>query len=205
MFNRGELLAVHCYEQEKIGIGGSASARRGVDHPTVKSHVMTIGKNLGWHGSLMVDYLYDEHTDCISYIEANPRPGETMNATLSNVNLVDLLVQLALKETVDPVRNPRYGVLTHSALAVLLGIADRSSSRWSILKETWQMTLRIGDYRNSQEDLTPIATDPLSMIPLFAVLTALLKQPSKGHALAAKAVHSYSLDRRAVAIIHSDL
>ena len=56
------------------------------------------GQALQWHGPLTLDYLFDQETGRPTYIEANPRLVEPMNATLSGVNLADLTVRVALGE-----------------------------------------------------------------------------------------------------------
>ncbi len=205
VFDNGNLLNVHSYEQKKAGIGGSASARVSVHHPMVKNDLARIGEKLHWHGSLMVDYLYDPLQNSVSYIEANPRPGETMNATLSGINFVRMLVDLALGKKQIPVEAQKYGVATHSALAVLLGKADQTSSRLAILKEIWKITFKVGEYRESREDLTPILEDWPSLIPLLVVLITLLIQPRRVHQLSAKAIQRYSLDARAVSFINANV
>jgi hypothetical protein len=70
----------------------------------------------------MLDYLFDQDTGQPAYIEANPRMGETMNATLSGVNLADLVVRVSLQPSSLPVASPSQpGVQSHILMAVLLG------------------------------------------------------------------------------------
>lgn len=203
VFDRGQLLAIHMYEQTKEGVGGSASARIAVDHEVVRQHVERIGTYLNWHGSLMIDYLYDATSNEVAYIEANPRPGETMNATLSGVNLIEILVEVAMGERPSQPLNRQVGTLSHSGIAVLLGIAERKVSRWAILKEAMKMMFKLGDYHHSEEDLTPIRKDWPSVIPLLVVFFTLLLRPASSKLLSAKTVNRYSLGTRAVSIINS--
>jgi len=68
----------------------------GVDRPVVRQHFEKIGQALAWHGSLSIDYFWDERTGQPSYIDANPRITEPMNAVVNGINLADLQVQLSL-------------------------------------------------------------------------------------------------------------
>lgn len=203
VFDHGCLLALHMYEQRKFGVGGSASARIAVDHPTVREHMRRIGTHLHWHGSLMIDYLYDATRSEVAYIEANPRPGETMNATECGVNLVEILVKIATEEEIAPISSQRIGTLSHSGIAVLLGIAERSGSRLAIIKELVKMMFHLGDYKHSKEDLTPIIKDWPSLVPMLVVFFTLIMRPSYVRVLASKTVNRYSLGARAVSIIRS--
>ena len=53
----------------------------------------------------MLDYLYDMANGRPAYIDANPRIGETVNATLSGLNLCELLVQVSRGGAVAPPGN----------------------------------------------------------------------------------------------------
>jgi hypothetical protein len=101
----------------------------------------------------MLDYLFDQETGQPAYIEANPRLGETMNATLSGVNLADLLVRLSHQPSSLPVSGPSQpGVQSHILLAVLLGMATRGKSRFALFCEVIQALVRRGQYAQSQEE-----------------------------------------------------
>lgn len=76
LFCHGELLSSHSYEIRSEGVGGSASAKVGANHPKVREHLRLLGKHLDWHGPLMLDYIYDQAAEQPYYIEANPRPGK---------------------------------------------------------------------------------------------------------------------------------
>ncbi len=203
VFNHGSLLAVHMYEQSKYGVGGSASARIAIDHPVVREHMQKIGAHLQWHGSLMIDYLFDSTSNQVAYIEANPRPGETMNATESGVNLIQMLVRIAMEDVPSPVLGERIGIRSHSGIAVLLGIAQRSGSRWAIFKESVKMMFKQGEYRHSKEDLTPVMKDWPSVVPMLVIFFTLMMRPSSVEVLSAKTIGRYSLGVRAVSIIRS--
>ena len=100
IFDHGRLIAAHCYRQTAVGVGGSAAARIGIPRPFILQHLMKIGQALKWHGSLMLDYLFDDSNGQIAYIDPNPRMGETMNATFHGINIADLVVRLSLGEVI---------------------------------------------------------------------------------------------------------
>lgn len=147
LFDHGELFSVHHYELRSEGVGGSASAKVGVNHPKVREHIRLIGKHLKWHGPLMLDYIYDHTTQQPYYIEANPRIGETMNATFSGTNLVELLVRLSRGDLNIKHPNPQYGIRTHSLIAILIGdAAAGGGGRRRLLVEIIQAILKINIY-----------------------------------------------------------
>ena len=171
VFAQGHLLALHCTQTRGVSVGGGHAARMGVDHPQVREHLVTLGQALGWHGPLALDYLFDETSGQLSYIEANPRLVEPMNAVLSGVNLADLTVQVALgvAGSTDKIARGAAGKRSHSLMALLLGSADHGGSRRDLLRAIAQAMAGRGIFAESTEDLTPFCTDPLSTIP-FAVV-----------------------------------
>ncbi|MGO9568487.1 MAG: hypothetical protein ACLP5H_13185 [Desulfomonilaceae bacterium] len=200
VFEQGRLAAVHCTSQQAEGIGGSQSARLGVDHPAVRHHLAMLGRHLDWHGALTLDYLFDVATGEPAYIEANPRLVEPMNAVMSGVNLAEILIRLSLGESFSkaPVKIGRFGVRSHSLLATLLGIADRGGSRLRLANESFSAILKHGAYRDSLEDLTPITTDWQSLIPMAFVGLQLLISPARAKQIAGHAVSTYALTQEAV-------
>jgi len=203
VFAHGHLLAVHCTQTRGVSVGGGHSARTGVDHPLVREHLVTLGQALTWHGPLALDYLVDEATGRPTYIEANPRLVEPMNATLSGVNLADLTVRVALGEVGAP-GDPRCGhsgIHSHSLLAILLGIADHGGSRRELLRTIIQDMRGRGIFAGSREDLTPLRVDPPSFIPLGVVSGQLLLRPRAAHHIATGTVNAYSLSAAAVETI----
>ena len=203
VFAYGHLLAVHCTRTRGVSVGGGHSARTGVDHPQVRDHLIALGRALAWHGPLVLDYLFDEASGCPSYIEANPRLVEPMNATLSGVNLADLTVRVALGEvgaSGDTQLGP-FGIRSHSLLAILLGVADHSGSRREVLCTIAEDILGRGLFAESREDLTPVRLDPPSLIPLGVVTGQLLLRPRTAHDIATGAVNAYSINAAAVETI----
>jgi predicted ATP-grasp superfamily ATP-dependent carboligase len=203
VFTHGHLLAVHCTQTRGVSVGGGHAARMGVDHPPVRDHLVMLGRALKWHGPLALDYLFDEATGTPTYIECNPRLVEPMNATLSGVNLADLTVRVALgEEGVSAISNSRQlGIRSHSLMALLLGVADHGASRWEVLHTIEEDLRGRGIFANSREDLTPLRSDPLSLIPLGVVTGQLLLHPRAAHHIATGAVNAYSLSAATVEAI----
>lgn len=203
VFAQGHLLAVHCTRTRGVSVGGGHAARLGVDHSQVREHLRVLGQALAWHGPLALDYLFDEATGHPTYIEANPRLVEPMNATLSGVNLADLTVRVALGELEadDPTLSGYAGRRSHSLLAILLGIAAQGGSRRKLLGTIVQDLRGLGIFAQSREDLTPIRTDPPSLIPLGVVTGQLLLRPSVARHISTGTVNTYSLTAAAVETI----
>jgi hypothetical protein len=207
VFAHGRLLAVHCTQARGESVGGGHAARTGVDHPEVRDHLVTLGRALAWHGPLALDYLFDAASGRPSYLEANPRLVEPMNAALSGVNLADLTVRVALGDaggSGDVVRG-RPGIRSHSLMAILLGVTDRGGAQRAPRREVLRTLLEDirgrGLFAGSREDLTPARMDPPSLIPLGVVIGLLLLDPRTAHHLATGAVNAYSLNAAAVETI----
>ena len=197
IFSHGQLIAAHCYQQRIEGVGGSASGRVSVRRPVVREHLQQLGRHLDWHGSLMIDYLYNEHTGQVAYIDPNPRMGETMNATLSGINLAEIMVRLSLNE-VPIVRNQStVGVQSHILLAVLLGLATRGGTRRDLLREVGLALFKQGQYEHSHEECAIVREDFFSLLPLVIVLGQLLINPKQGGKIAAKAIRNYAITSEA--------
>lgn len=198
LFNKGKLVGSHCYQLCSEGVGGSASARIGVNHPNVIKHVSEVGNKLNWHGCFMLDYIYNAQSGTPYYIEANPRPGETMNATLSGFNIVEMLTKLSLNELSNKSVELQFGIKTYSLMATLLGIGSRGGSRKEIIFEIIKVLSRSGNYKNSKEELTPIKKDFYSIVPLLFITLKLLVNPSSANEIAAKTIHNYSISENTV-------
>jgi hypothetical protein len=193
VFQHGRLLGAHCYQARALGVGGSARAREGVANPVVLEHLATLGARLNWHGALMLDYLFDPATGQPAYIDANPRIGETLNATLSGLNLAELLVQVSLGRTVAPPPPSRPGVRTHSVVTGLLGAAQRGQGRRHLLAELWRAWTRQGVYAGSRDELTRPREDPLSLVPAAFLSLRLLGNPRAAGRIVARTVENYGL------------
>jgi predicted ATP-grasp superfamily ATP-dependent carboligase len=198
VFQRGRLVGAHCYQSRAVGVGGSARARVGVHHPRVVGHLAQVGRHLNWHGALMLEYLFDPDSQALHYIEANPRIGETLNATLSGLNLCELLLQVSREEEVEPQPSPRPGVRTHSLVMGLMALAQQGQGRLPLVAELWRGLWHRGLYQDSQDEITWIRRDLLSMCPAGFVIGRLLLSPAAVHAIVQKTVDNYGLSEAAV-------
>ena len=200
LFDRGRMVAVHTSVQRASGIGGSAAARRSVDHPAPREHVATLGAALRWHGGITLDYLHEDGAP--QYIECNPRTVEPGNAAASGVNLPDLQVRLTLGEKLEP-RVGRAGVRTHGTLALVLGAAANGGGRRAVLGELGRALARRGTYAASAEQLTPVRADPPSLAPLAFVAGRVVLAPGAAADVAAAAVRRYAIEPEAVAALEA--
>ena len=191
LFDHGRLIAVHTSTQTAVGIGPSAAGRMSVNHPFAQRDIALVGKRLGWHGGLTMDYLFrdEEHF----YIECNPRTVEPANAAASGVNLPELQLALSLGEKIEGLRIGRPGVRTHSALVILLGTAAYRGTRKALIFEMLRLITHQGVYEKSCERLTPVFADLPSLIPLAMSATRSLMLPRSVERLASAAVKNYSI------------
>jgi hypothetical protein len=197
LFSHGRLIAVHTSELVGTGAGGSAAARLSVDHPGPRTDIERLGRYLNWHGGLTLGYLHtDGHP---AYIEANPRTVEPANAAASGVDLPGLTIAISRGDQLpaQPIVG-RAGVRTHGSLALMLGAAEREDSRRDPLGALLSGLTCRGSLRGSQEVLTPLRSDPLSVVPILVVAAQLLTRPGRAQALATAAVGDYALTPAAV-------
>lgn len=197
LFGHGRLIAVHTSELAGGGAGGSAAARISVDHPQPRRDIERLGQHLGWHGGLTLDYLHVDGVPC--YIEANPRTVEPANAAASGVDLPGLTIALSRGDALPaaPILG-RPGVRTHSTLALVIGAAERTGSRRAVLAALANGLPARGGLRGSREVLTPVRSDPVSVLPLLLVTARMLIQPRRASDLSASAVADYSVTPAAI-------
>ncbi|MGD0762669.1 MAG: hypothetical protein ABR929_05665 [Roseiarcus sp.] len=193
VFDRGRLLALHCTRRIREGARGGAAVKVGVDRPLVREHFERLGKALEWHAGLSIDYFWNEETGRPSYIDANPRITEPMNAVVNGLNVADMQVRLSLGERTPPRASTQMGRRSHNAIVALLGVAIRDRSRAAVIREAARVALRRGPYAMSREGMTPICRDPPSALPVAAVLIALLLNPRLAARLASMTIGDYSL------------
>jgi biotin carboxylase len=202
LFDHGRLIAVHTSVQVGTGIGGSAAARRSVDHPVPRRDVALLGEALGWHGGLTLDYMHRDGSP--QYIECNPRTVEPANACASGVNLPELQVRLTLGESFgSSARVGRAGVRTHGTIALLLGVAAARGTRRAVVGELARAALRHGPYRASAEQLTPVVRDPVSAVALAVVVARVLGSPTAAARVAGAAIARYSVTADTVSRLDS--
>ncbi len=191
LFDHGRLIAAHTSARSAEGVGHSAAGRVSVNHGFARHDVEKLGRHLGWHGGLTLDYLFDG--DHVKYIECNPRTVEPGNAAASGVDLPAAQARLSLGEHPAPVPPGRTGVRTHGAVAVLLGSARYAGTRRAVLGSAWNMAAGRDGFKGSREQLTPLWRDPPSALPLAAVLGRLLIRPRDAQGIAEAGVSAYSV------------
>ncbi|PRZ41165.1 hypothetical protein CLV47_11141 [Antricoccus suffuscus] len=200
LFDRGRLVAVHTSEKTGDGAGGSAAARLSVDHPEVRAHVARVGAHLRWHGGMTFDYFHVDGRP--QYIECNPRTVEPGNAAASGVDLPMLTIALGSGAPMaSTVAIGRAGVRTQSALALMLGAAERTGRRHASVATL--LKALTGRGYPDKEVLTPLRKDPKSALPLAIAAITVLRGPASVRALAAKVVAAYSVTPSAIDIVRS--
>ncbi len=208
VFQRGRLVGAHSYRVRRRGIGESPQAREGDRHPVVHEHLRKLGAHLGWHGALHLEYFLHGETSEVQYVEANPRIGETLNATLSGMNLCERLVRVSLGERLpdfdagSPDENSapmdaRPSARTHSLTSALLEIARTRQGRAALLREMWQAVRGRGVYAASEEELARF-DDCRSFLPMIYVYAQLLAAPGRADRIVDQAVRNVTLSEEAL-------
>jgi hypothetical protein len=169
----------------------------------VREHVARLGRHLGWHGALFIDYFYDRASGRPEYIEANPRIGETVNALLSGVNLPQLLVDVSRGQPPPPVPLGKTGVRSHSFMMILMSMAYDGCGRTALVREIRNHAAGRGIYEGSKDELTRPREDPLSRLPRFWIAAQLLAWPPIARRIVAKTVENYALPESAIESIKS--
>jgi len=203
VFCRGRLVGFHAYRQILEGAGGGDVIKESTLRPVVRSHLMSLGHCLDWHGALSVDYLLRASGETPLYIDCNPRLVEPINALLSGLDLADLLVRVSLGESPPAEADDRAGTRTHMAIQALLRCAVRGGSRLALLIECWRLVRAKEPYSGSREELTPLGWDWLSAIPLLVVLLRLLASPASAVGLSRRTSQSHQLNLDSVRVIHT--
>ncbi len=193
LYRRGKLVASHASALRLRGVGGSAVARESVDHPVVTEHMRRLGERLNWHGVLFADYFYDEASQTPYYIEANPRIGDSANATFSGAHICQQWVDVAMGRELRQTTPPLQGVRSHSAILILMSRAMDGASRRDLWREMLKQQHGADIYENSQDELTRVGDDWLSALPYFWVATRLLAQPAAAQKMVRSTVANYAL------------
>jgi len=184
VFCRGQLLGFHAFRQVMPGISGGEAIKESVSRPNIRTMLEAIGAKLAWHGGLSIDYLMPERGETPRLIDCNPRLVEPMSAYLAGSDLVSLLLLVSWGETPAPRPESRSGVRTHLAMQALLGLASRGGTRADLLRECFRLARHRKPYDGSQEEMTPVAADWLSALPLAMTAALLLARPGAASKLA---------------------
>lgn len=76
-------------------------------------------------------------------------------------------------------------------MALLLGTAEQTYSRWMIIKVLLQCLTKTDPRADSTEVLTPVLRDPLSIVPPLVIFFSLLINPHKVKSIASRTVENY--------------
>jgi biotin carboxylase len=184
VFCHGKLVGFHAFRAVAPGISGGEAIKQSVRRPMVREYLEKLGAALDWHGGLSIDYIMPDDGSAPLLIDCNPRLVEPFNAWASGIDLVTQLLRVSLGEQPAVLPEGRDGVLTHLAMLALLGVAARSGSRRAVAREFWRLLDHSGPYAGSVEELTPLAHDRLSAVPLATTLMMMLAAPSSAKNLA---------------------
>lgn len=191
VFDTGRLLAAHAVLRAAAGAQGGASHKRSVAEPALLDMITRLGGGLGWHGALSLDIICGPEGPVV--IDVNPRLVEPVNAALAGVDLPELMVCLASGQTTTVLPAGRAGVRTHQLIQAMLASAANGAGRRGVLAEVIQAAFHRGAYRDSTEELTPVAGDPSAAILAAGVSAVLLASPYRWRSLGGGSVGSYAL------------
>ncbi|WP_257167452.1 ATP-grasp domain-containing protein [Bradyrhizobium sp. SRS-191] len=197
--DRGRLIAHHACVRLREGVGGGASLKESIVLPTLAEMLARLVGALDWHGGLSMDVIIGDGGPVI--IDVNPRLVEPANALAAGVDLVGAMLDAAAGAQAPEQPAGVAGVRTRQTLLAILGAAQHSGSRRAVLREAVAATFARGDYAGSTEELTPVAGDPLAVIPVLAALGASLVRPSLWRSFHAGAVGPYAVTPEAWAQI----
>lgn len=199
VFRQGELVGIHMSSLRMRGVGGAAMARVSCFHLPVIDHVRQIGERLTYHGPMFLEYFFDHATNTPQYIEADPRVGDSANATLCGINICQLCVEVATGQSVRrvPPSAPSGGVRSHAGFLLLIAKALDGANRRQIAAEMWRQWRGQSVYAESCDEITRPRLDWLSMVPYAWVAGRLLLRPSVGETIVRRTVENYALTAEA--------
>ena len=200
IFAAGRLVALHACAQVEEGVGGGDLVKESLRSEELEAQVELLGSRLGWHGALSLDFIEDP-SGRRHFIDANPRLAEPGNALAAGLNLPELLVRVSLGES--PPRAPLAppGVRSFMALQGLFRTAKDSGSRAAVCRTLRDIVTHRGSFAAGAEELTPLARDPASAIPVLVVAGALIGRPRVWEGLSRGAVDAYAATPRVVEFV----
>jgi ATP-grasp domain len=203
VFFRGELVASHANLRVRVGANGGASHKQSIDDAEIRTHLITLGKDLNWHGALSADVILT--TNGPMFIDINPRIVEPINAWQSGVDLVGAMLDVALGSKPNAQQRGKPGQRTHQTVLAVLGAAQTGRGRKGIAAELIAAARHQSDYANSTEEMTPWRGDRLSAVPLVMAAATTLIRPSWWQWFVSGSVSAYALTPAAWAEIQMNL
>ncbi|CCD99514.1 hypothetical protein [Bradyrhizobium sp. STM 3809] len=197
--DHGRLIAHHACLRVREGVGGGASLKQSIVLPGLDAMLARLVGLLDWHGGLSMDVIIGDGRPVV--IDVNPRMVEPANALAAGVDLVAAMLDAATGMSGPERPAGTAGLRTRQTLLAILGAAEHQGSRRAVLREAIDAIRARGDYARSTEELTPVAGDPLSAIPVMAALGASLIRPSLWRRFHAGAVGPYAVTPEAWAEI----
>ena len=191
VFDHGLLVAFHANERTAEGPSGGASHKTSMSMPDARCWMEILGGDLHWHGALSADLIHSD--DGPVFIDVNPRLVEPQNAYFSGVDLVRAMMELATGGHPAPQPEGRTGITTHQLLLSVLGAAQHGRGRLGVVAEVVHAGRRSHDYFASREELTPLAHDPRTLVPLAMAAAATIAFPKSWSWFTSGSVSSYAL------------
>jgi predicted ATP-grasp superfamily ATP-dependent carboligase len=197
VYCNGQLVGIHMNALIERGVGGAAIVRESCVHPVVIDHMRQLGEHLQWHGPLFAEYFIDEQSGSPAYIEANPRIGDTANATLSGANVCRLWVEVAMRQEAFTSAQPRVGFRSHTGMLALMWRAMNHARRRELVQEMKRAWAGSDIYEGSVEEMTRPKEDWLSVVPYAWVAARVLAYPPTAERIVRRTVERYALSREA--------
>jgi glutathione synthase/RimK-type ligase-like ATP-grasp enzyme len=190
IFDHGTLVAFHANQRVREGANGSASAKTSLSQPSLQTDLARLGQALAWHGALSVDAIVADERAYV--IDVNPRLVEPGNALAAGTDLVGALLAVATGTSTTAAAG-RTGVRTHQLLMAILGTAQQTGRRRSVVAEIARAATHRDVYRNSREELLPLHRDWRAIAPMAAATLATMVRPRLYRVFTEGAVSHYSL------------
>jgi biotin carboxylase len=189
--DRGRLVAHHACLRLREGVGGGASLKESVTLPGLAEMLARLVTALEWNGALSMDLIVADSGPVI--IDLNPRLVEPANALAAGVDLVAAMLDVAGDAPAQARPAGSAGKRTRQTLLAILGAAEHQGARGAVLSEAFNAIFARGDYTGSAEELTPVAGDPIAVVPVAAALVATLIRPPLWRKFHSGAVGPYAL------------
>ena len=147
-----------------------------------------------WHGALFLDYFFDVDTKTPSYIECNARPGGFFIAQLAGCDLGEQFLKTTLdQQALEPLPIAAEGARFHQSMVMLLSRAMEGASRRQLAREIWDSCWKAGFYQRSEDTVTRVGDDWLSLFPRLGISLLLLLRPAAANGVVRGTIAKYAL------------